>query len=255
MTGTTVTNLILIPARAGSTRVPNKNLRPLGGKPLLTHVTDSAVQAGVARVVVSTNDDAIADIATAHGAEVPFRRPAELSTATASSLSAILHALEWFARHEGWSPDLVAFCPPTNPFTSAHTLAAMFERLGEDPRVNSIVTITQPRTHPFRIVCERADGTLQNGCVAIDGRTINDFERSQDFPLLWEGSPACRMTRGRFFRSLLSSGIDLTHATGKTYDTSSFIGYEISRLEATDIDDADDFELAEGAYRRLPPRA
>lgn len=244
-------HLILIPARSGSTRVANKNLRLLGGKPLLAHITESAVRSGVARVVVSTNDDAIAAVAAAHGAEVPFRRPPELATTTASSLSAILHALHWFERNEGWSPELVAFCPPTNPFTRPHTLAAMFEQLGRDARVNSIVTITQPRTHPFRIVCERADGTLQNGCVAIDGRTINDFERSQDFPVVWEGSPACRMTRGRFFRSLLSSGADVSHATGKTYDPARFIGYKISRLEATDIDDAEDFELAESVYRRL----
>lgn len=231
----------------------NKNLCLLGGKPLLAHITETAVKSGVARVVVSTNDDGIAAIAAACGADVPFRRPPELATATASSLSAILHAFDWFARHEGWSPELVAFCPPTNPFTSAQTLSAMFERLGRDARVNSIVTITPPRTHPFRIVCEQADGTLQNGCVAIDGRTINDFERSQDFPPVWEGSPACRMTRGRFFQSLLSSGVDVARAAGKTYDSSRFIGYKISRLEATDIDDADDFELAESVYRRLKP--
>jgi CMP-N-acetylneuraminic acid synthetase len=250
-----VKNLVLIPARSGSTRVPNKNLRLLCGKPLLAHITESAVRSGVARVVVSTNDDAIAETAAAHGAEVPFRRPPELATANASSLSAVLHALDWFARNEGWSPEFVAFCPPTNPFTSAHTLSAMFERLEQNPRVNSIVTITQPRTHPFRIVCERADGILQNGCVVIDGKTINDFERSQDFPLVWEGSPACRMTRGRFFQALLSSGVEIAQATGKTYDSSCFIGYKISRLEATDIDDAEDFELAESVYRRLNARA
>lgn len=247
-------NLILIPARSGSTRVPNKNLRLLGGKPLLAHITESAVRSGVARVVVSTNDDAIAEMANAYGAEVPFRRPPELATSTASSLSTILHAFDWFGRNEGWSPEFVAFCPPTNPFTSAQTLSGMFERLGQS-RVNSIVTITQPRTHPFRIVCERTDGILHNGCVAIDGRTINDFERSQDFPLVWEGSPACRMTRGPFFQSLLSRSVDVAHATGKTYDSSRFIGYKISTLEATDIDDADDFELAECIYRRLNARA
>ncbi len=244
-------NLILIPARSGSTRVPNKNLRPLGDKPLVAHITETAAKSGVARVVVSTNDDVIAEVAVAYGAEVPFRRPPELAGATASSLSAILHALDWFARNEGWKPELVAFCPPTNPFTSARTLSAMFARLGREARVNSIVTITQPRTHPFRIVCEKADGTLENGCVTIDGKTINDFERSQDFPEVWEGSPACRMTRGTFFESLLSSGVDTARAAGKTYDARRFTGYRISRLEATDIDDAEDFELAESVYRRL----
>ena len=244
-------NLVLIPARSGSTRVPNKNLRLLGGKPLVAHITETAVKSGSARVVVSTNDDAIAAVATACGAEVPFRRPPELATASASSLSAILHALDWFDRNEGWRPALVAFCPPTNPFTSARTLAEMFARLERDARVNSIVTITQPRTHPFRIVCAKPDGTLENGCVAIDGKTINDFERSQDFPEVWEGSPACRMTRGSFFESLMARGVDFARTPGKTYDARRFIGYEISQLEATDIDDAKDFELAESVHRRL----
>lgn len=246
-------NLILIPARSGSTRVPNKNLRLLGDKPLVAHITESAVKSGVARVVVSTNDDAIADVAVAFGAEAPFRRPPALATATASSLSAILHALDWFARHEGWRPEFVAFCPPTNPFTSSRTLAAMFAGLAHEARVNSMVTITQPRTHPFRIVCEREDGTLRNDCVTMDGKTINDFERSQDFPVAWEGSAACRMTRGRFFESLLAAGGDMAHAAGKTYDARSFVGYRISRLEATDIDDAEDFELAASLYGRLQP--
>jgi CMP-N-acetylneuraminic acid synthetase len=202
---------------------------------------------------VSTNDDAIADVARAFGAEVPFRRPAGLATATASSLSAILHALDWLARNEGWRPGLVAFCPPTNPFTSPRTLATMFDRLAQEARVNSMVTIAPPRTHPFRIVCEREDGTLRNDCVTLDGKTINDFERSQDFPIVWEGSPACRMTRARFFEALLAAGGDMARAAGKTYDASSVIGYRISRLEATDIDDAEDFELAADLYRKLRP--
>jgi CMP-N-acetylneuraminic acid synthetase len=244
-------NLILIPARSGSTRVPNKNLRLLGDKPLVAHITESAVKSGAARVVVSTNDDAIAEVAVACGAEAPFRRPPDLATATASSLSAILHALDWLARHEGWRPELVAFCPPTNPFTTSRTLAAIFEGLEREARVNSMVTVTQPRTHPFRIVCERADGTLRNDCVTMGGKTINDFERSQDFPVVWEGSPACRMTRGRFFEALLSAGGDMARTPGKTYDPTSFVGYRISRLEATDIDDAEDFELAADLYRRL----
>jgi CMP-N-acetylneuraminic acid synthetase len=248
-----MTRLILIPARSGSTRVPNKNLRLLGDKPLLAHVVDSAVRSGAARVVVSTNDDAIAAVARDHGAEVPFRRPPELATANASSLSVVLHALDWLGRHESWRPELVAFCPPTNPFTKPGTLSAMFDRLHEESRVNSIVTITEPRTHPLKIVCERSDGTLDNGCVAIGGKTINDFERSQEFPVVWEGSPACRMTRGRYFESLLSRGVDLSRLPGKTYDASCFVGYRISRLEAMDIDDAEDFELAEIMYHRLKP--
>ena len=89
-------NLILIPARSGSTRVRNKNIRLLGGKPLIAYAIEEALRSKSGRVIVSTNSSQIADISLQYGAEVPFFRPEELSAETASSLSALLHALIWF---------------------------------------------------------------------------------------------------------------------------------------------------------------
>jgi CMP-N-acetylneuraminic acid synthetase len=83
--------LILNPARAGSTRVPNKNVRQLCGKPLLGHVIDAAIRANCARVIVSTNSEEIAAVAKKFNAEVPFLRLSNLA-ATSTSLSTILHA-------------------------------------------------------------------------------------------------------------------------------------------------------------------
>src|SRR3989339_1997589 len=143
-------NLILIPARAGSTRVNNKNLRLLGDKPLIAYAIESAIASGAGRVIVTTNSDAIAAEARKWGAEVPFLRPDDLSTATASSLSAIVHAVDWLRRNENWIPELLAFCPPTNPFRSALTIKNMIGKLAGSDTVNSIVTITKPATHPFK---------------------------------------------------------------------------------------------------------
>ncbi|MEE8114856.1 MAG: acylneuraminate cytidylyltransferase, partial [Nitrososphaerales archaeon] len=91
-------HLILIPARSGSTRVHNKNLRNLGGKPLLSYAIESAVAVKEllqARVIVSTDSEEIAAVARQYGAETPFLRPKELSRSEASSLSVVLHALDW----------------------------------------------------------------------------------------------------------------------------------------------------------------
>lgn len=238
-------NLLLIPARSGSTRVLDKNIRPLSGKPLVAHAIENALQSKSGRVVVSTNSEKIAEIAQQYGAEVPFLRPEELSTATSTSVSAIAHALLWFRENENWVPDMIAFIPPTNPFTQPVTIRNMFLRLQENAKANSIVTITKPKTHPFRIIRQNADGTIENGIISIEGKTINNVERSQDWPVVWEGSPACRLTLTDYFLNLIGDQKDPACISGKTYDNRNCLGYEISEREAFDIDDSSDFMMAE----------
>jgi len=106
----------VIPARGGSKGVPKKNLRLLAGKPLLAHTLAHARAARcIERIVVSTDDPAIADVARDGGAEV-VERPAELSTDQASSESAIAHALEVLERERAYVPDVVVFLQCTSPF-------------------------------------------------------------------------------------------------------------------------------------------
>ena len=242
--------LILIPARSGSTRVQSKNLKPLLGKPLVAHIIGSACRVPECRVVVTTNSSEISEAARTAGAEIPFLRPEGLSQATSNSVGAIVHALRWFDESEHWRPEYIAFCPPTNPFIEPLSIQRMFERLAARPDRNSIVTVTTPSTHPFRIVRQLSDSTIQNGAVTIDGKNINDIERTQDWPQVWEGSPACRMTRTKYFFEL-AAGRSPEQITGKTYDVRSSLGYEISRFEATDIDDEHDFVVAEAVAQCL----
>lgn len=236
--------LVLIPARSGSSRVANKNLRLLCGKPLLAHVVTAAVRSGCDQVIVSTNSEEIAKEARRFGAEVPFLRPEQLATPQASSLATILHALLALRQAGRTIPKLVAFCPPTNPLVRAKTISAMFSALESRPDVNSVVTITRPKTHPFRIIRRDNDGRITNGIISIDGKNVNDIERSQDWPQVWEGSPACRVTRTAYFLGLLAEGGDLASVPGKTYDVLSCLGFEIPPNEALDIDEEHDFTLA-----------
>jgi CMP-N-acetylneuraminic acid synthetase len=237
--------LILIPARAGSTRVKNKNLRTIKDIPLVAHVIQKAVDSQIGRVVVSTNSTEIKSVAQQFGAEVPFLRPDALSTASASSLSCILHTLHWFQENENWSPEMVAFCPPTNPFWKAQTLQHMRQMLLNQPKYNSAVTITACQTHPFRVVRLHPDNRLENGIIEIEGKSINDIERSQDWPETWEGSPACRFSKSSYFLKQLEGDDDFLSIQGKTYDTENCLGYPISSLEAWDIDEENDFLLAQ----------
>src|SRR6185436_8214764 len=120
MRSTTKRVLGLIPARSGSKGVKNKNIRELGGKPLIAYTIEIAKQCPViTRLICSTDSPVIADIAQSLGAEVPFLRPQELATDIAPSLLVAQHALAWVENAEGQLYDYLLLLQPTAPFRSA----------------------------------------------------------------------------------------------------------------------------------------
>lgn len=132
--------LTLIPARAGSKGVPNKNIKRLGGKPLIVYTIDAALAAGL-EPVVSTDSQEIADVARAHGAHVPGLRPASLATDTSTSLEVALHALDQ------WAPHAQTLCllQPTSPGRTGEHITqgfALFEA-HHDPVVG-VTPVTKP---------------------------------------------------------------------------------------------------------------
>ena len=131
--------LAVIPARGGSKGIPAKNLQAVGGLSLVARSVQAALASrGVERVVVSTDDDAIAAEAQAHGADV-VRRPADLSGDTASSESALLHALETLDE-QGPLPARLVFLQCTSPFTSGAQIDQVLAAL-EDPAINSAFAV------------------------------------------------------------------------------------------------------------------
>ncbi len=107
--------LAIIPARGGSKGLPRKNIRLLAGKPLIAHTIEQALSARtVGRTIVSTDDEEIAEVGNYYGAEVVMR-PAELASDTATSESALLHALDYLRQQEGYEPDLVVLLQCTSP--------------------------------------------------------------------------------------------------------------------------------------------
>jgi N-acylneuraminate cytidylyltransferase len=136
-----MTYLCLIPARGGSKSVPGKNLRQLGGKPLLAWTIEQALRtSGDLRIVVSTDSEAIAAVALQAGAEVPFRRPAALAGDTASTEGAVLHALDALAE-EGYRPEAVILLQATSPVRLSHSIERAirhFETTGADAVVGVV---------------------------------------------------------------------------------------------------------------------
>jgi CMP-N,N'-diacetyllegionaminic acid synthase len=106
----------LIPARSGSKGVPNKNIKPLTGVPLIAYSIAAALKSDlISRVIVSTDSEEYSQIARRYGAEVPFLRPADLSGDTATDTQFIEHAIEWFIASEGYVPKFFAHLRPTTP--------------------------------------------------------------------------------------------------------------------------------------------
>jgi spore coat polysaccharide biosynthesis predicted glycosyltransferase SpsG/CMP-N-acetylneuraminic acid synthetase len=135
----------VVPARGGTDRVPYLNIKRLGDRPLLAHTLDAARAAQtVDRVVVSTDDAAVADAAKACGAEVPFLRPRELAAEINSLMPVVQHALQEIERH-GDRPDVVVLLQATTPFRDARAIDAAVARLVEGG-FDSVVSVTEDRT-------------------------------------------------------------------------------------------------------------
>jgi CMP-N,N'-diacetyllegionaminic acid synthase len=140
--------LALIPARSGSERVPQKNIRPLAGHPLLAYAIATARQAGIfERVVCSTDSTKIAEVAQRYGADVPFLRPVEFATATSPDIQWITYTLDRLEEHY----DLFAIVRATNPFRGPVALRRGLEQLLATPEADSIRAVELVKQHPGKM--------------------------------------------------------------------------------------------------------
>ncbi|MHB1205024.1 MAG: pseudaminic acid cytidylyltransferase [Rhodospirillaceae bacterium] len=165
----------LIPARGGSKRIPNKNIKLFAGQPVIAYSIRAAKAAGIFdRIIVSTDSDAIADVAKVHGAEVPFRRPAAVSDDMASTEAVLEHALRWLSLNG--TPAAYGCCIyPTAPFVTAEDIVRGFKIL-KDSKSATAFTVTTFASPIFRALKKSDSGALT--MVWPENRDL----RSQDFP-------------------------------------------------------------------------
>lgn len=144
--------LAIIPARGGSKGIPRKNIKDFAGKPLIAWSILQALSAKqVDRVIVSTDCDAIAKVAEEWGAEVPFRRPAEISGDLSTDFEFMAHALE-FLREEGSDmPDLIVHLRPTFPLRSSEFIDGCVTTLRDDEAATSLRTIIPTEKSPYKM--------------------------------------------------------------------------------------------------------
>ena len=171
----------IIPARAGSKRIADKNIKPLNNKPLIQYSIDSAIKAsGIDKVIVSTDNPNYANLARSLGAEVPFNRPDELSNDSAPDKPVLQHALSWLKNYENYIPDAVAMLRPTSPFRSAHLINEVIEKFKlEQPDSIRTVSTAEGVHHPYWMYTMGENGEA----VPLDKeKNADQFFQSQMLP-------------------------------------------------------------------------
>jgi len=139
-------------ARGGSKSVPMKNIRPILGIPLIAYTIAEAVKSTfINRYIVSTDDEQIRDVALKYGAEIPFLRPAEFSTDTASSVAALQHAVNWVEEEEGQKYDFIIELMCTNPLKTVEDIDTSIEKLIATGADSVIAVHKLEDHHPARI--------------------------------------------------------------------------------------------------------
>lgn len=227
-------SVAVIPARAGSRGLPGKHLRSLGGIPVIVHTIRAALGASrIDRVLVSTNDEAIAAVARRAGAEVPFLRPDELAGDTTPTLPVIRHAVAWLEAH-GATIGTVVTLQATSPLRDAAEIDATVALL-DDPAVRSAVTVARVGL-PATVIGALRDGRFR----ALDGPSSGDARRQA-------AAPAVRLTGAVYAtrRDLLDEGRLVDDAPAALL---------VEGPSAIDIDDAADLAEARRALRRRPGR-
>lgn len=186
----------IIPARGGSKAVPRKNIRNVLGKPLIAYTIEQAKKSKtLTRVIISTEDKEIAQIAKKFQCEVPFTRPYSLATDDVPVLPYVVHhALQALMEKEKYSPDIVVVLQPTNPLRKASDIDRTVNKLIET-KADLVMSVCEVKYHPFRM--RRMDGDRIFPYV----RHKLMYAQRQDFPKLYRINGAVyAFWRGTVFR-------------------------------------------------------
>lgn len=220
--------LAVVTARGGSKGLPRKNVRPLCGRPLIKWSIDTALACTeIDAVVVSTDDEQIAAVATAAGAEVPFLRPPALAGDTASSIDVVIHVLD-FLESNGRVFDIVLLLEPTSPLREVADIQVALRRM-VDTGAAAIVSVCRAEsTHPAFMFRTNAQGRLEPFMFAFPA----GIRRQEIEPLFYLDG------------SLYASTVEALRKQRSFYHEDT-LAYEVSKWKALEIDDIDDFEMVE----------
>lgn len=218
--------LVVIPARGGSKGVPGKNIKELGGKPLIQYTIEAAREIADDRnIIVSTDSKEIKSIVeSTTGLKVPFIRPSELATDFAGSYEVLLHALDYFEKQNS-KPEKVILLQPTSPFRNGSLIKEALNEYNND--LDMVVSVKETAANPYYVLREEnEDGFL------IKSKDAN-FTRRQDCPKVWEINGAIYIINAN---SLVKGPISKFSKIKK---------YVMNEITSIDIDSELDWKMAE----------
>jgi len=225
----------IIGIRSGSKGVPNKNIKLLAGKPLVGWIIDTAKKSKyINRLVVSTDSQEYADIATSIGAEAPYLRPENLAADNSPEFEYVKHMIEWLEDKESYMPDIIVRMMATSPMQTSEDIDKVIEILIENKNADSAVIISEMRQHPYKALKIIEDNMLGKRLVSYfgeSGREVTPIDRqSYEKAYVRSNIIACRR----------ETIINTDSLTGDN------VKYHIIPQErAIDIDTITDFSFAE----------
>lgn len=165
----------LIPARGGSKGVPRKNIKPLGGYPLIAYsIAACRLSERISRIIVSTDDDEIAEIARYYGAEVPFMRPKEVSGDRSTDYEFVDHALTWFENNEKAVSEYLVHIRATTPLRNPKVLDEALKQFDESKEYTSMRSAHKASESPYKWFLMNDDGTYRSVSDGMDNESANN---------------------------------------------------------------------------------
>ena len=223
--------IAIIPARGGSKRLPGKNIKLLGGKPLIAWTIEAAIKSNIFdHIFVSTDSEEIASVSRDYGAKVPFLRPAELASDTATTNDVVTHLVEWFEKEYNKEVTTVAILQPTSPLRNAQHIQEAFKVM-EMKRAKAVVSVCELE-YPIQFCNQLGVDGAMDGFIEL-----GDMKRTQDLDSTYRLNGAIYI----FDNTYVGRMNDL-------YSEGTF-AYIMDSKSSIDIDTKDDFDLAEHLIR------
>lgn len=219
--------LAIIPARGGSKGVPKKNIKLLNNIPLIGYSIQEAKKSKyITRVVVSTDDEDIAEISKEFNGEIPCLRPKELATDTSSTIDSVVHMINYLKEKENYSPDYICLLQCTSPLRTHEDIDRAIEKL-LNTEFDGIISVCEAEVNPYWTNIFEKDKLkyfLEKG---------KNITRRQDLPKIYRYNGAIFIIRTDIFTK------------EKTFETDNITGYIMSSENSIDIDTLNDFRIAE----------
>ncbi|TCD02704.1 acylneuraminate cytidylyltransferase family protein [Pedobacter psychroterrae] len=219
--------LVIIPARGGSKGVPGKNIKLLNGKPLIHYSIEAAIENFEKEIIcISTDSPDIKSCAEATGIEVPFLRPGDLATDSATTYDVLRHAISFYESN-GYKPDVLILLQPTSPFRTANHISEALNVYLNSTNIDMVVSVKETKANPYYLLFEEdAEGFLHKSKKA-------NFTSRQECPKVWEYNGAIYIMNIQNLKKQGSLGFERV------------VKYVMDEFSSLDIDTPFDFKLAE----------